>query len=427
MEPDGLGVGVVWWPPLDDLCRPGEGLVDVVEVEPEAFWVPAQDRGSFRSMLPQALAHLSQPKLLHGVGAPLAGPCPPPTGHAEALAGDIAAIEPHHISEHLSFTRFFHEPAGDPIFAGFMLPPRQSSAGIALAAANVRRHRASCSGLPVAFETPVSYLPPLPGEIPDGEFVAGVAQAADSGILLDLHNVLCNARNGRQQVDAFLAELPLQRVWEIHLAGGESTSGFWVDAHSGLAEPELIDIAAGLIPRLPRLRAIIFEIMPERVPEVSLAAIARQLETLHELWETRSSECSPEPQPSRTFFDETAPDPKHWAKRLGAAVTGRISAPLEPRGWWEATAPAIDLYRSLIADARASAVVAAAPMTTRLLLRERGRAGTRSLLVEFWRQTPQGYTTADEGRAFLRFLAAAEPVLPGRDAAAAADLALMAA
>jgi hypothetical protein len=34
------GVGVVWWPELDTLCESGAGLVHVLEVEPEPFWVP---------------------------------------------------------------------------------------------------------------------------------------------------------------------------------------------------------------------------------------------------------------------------------------------------------------------------------------------------------------------------------------------------
>lgn len=425
--PDGLGVGVVWWPPLDELCRPGEGLVDVVEAEPEAFWVPSPDRSGFRSMLPQAVAHLPQPKLLHGVGAPLAGPRLPPAGHAEALARDIAALGPGHVSEHLNVTRFRREPDGDPVFAGFMLPPRQSPAGVALAAANIRRHRAAaCGDVPFAVETPVNYLPPFPGEIPDGEFVAAVADAADCGILLDLHNILCNARNGRQSVANFVAALPLDRIWEIHLAGGESVSGFWVDSHSGIAEPELIEIAAELIPRLPRLQAIVLEILPERVAAAGLAAIARQLAQLHELWETRGRDARPSPRSPALALEDAPPSPEQWASLLGAAVTGHECSRPHETSWWQASRPALGLYRSLIADARASAVAAAAPQTTRLLLRQKGGAETRRLLAEFWREMPQGYTMADEARAFLRFLEAAEPALPGRAAAETEDLAFMA-
>ena len=80
--------------------------------------------------------------------------------------------------------------------------------------------------------------------MPDGAFAAQVAEAADCGIVLDLHNLLCNERNGRQWVEGFLAAIPPHRVWEIHVAGGKSQRGFWLDAHSGLVEPDLIAILA---------------------------------------------------------------------------------------------------------------------------------------------------------------------------------------
>src|SRR5437764_13881278 len=99
MEPRDLGVGVVWWPPLDALCCDREGLVDVIEAEPEAYWVPTSDGRGFRSFLPDALEHLPQPKLLHGVGAPLGGKCSPPVGHTAALAADVVALQPTHVSE----------------------------------------------------------------------------------------------------------------------------------------------------------------------------------------------------------------------------------------------------------------------------------------------------------------------------------------
>jgi len=55
--------------------------------------------------------------------------------------------------------------------------------------------------VPIAIETAVNYLRPRADELGDGEFVAAVAERADCGILLDLHNIYCNALNGRQSVD----------------------------------------------------------------------------------------------------------------------------------------------------------------------------------------------------------------------------------
>jgi uncharacterized protein (UPF0276 family) len=102
-------------------------------------------------------------------------------------------------------------------------------------------------------ETPVSYLPPAPGEWPDGAFVAAVAEAADCGILLDLHNALRNARNGRQSVPAFCDALSPERVWELHLAGGERESGFHLDAHAGLIALRA-RVRCGLLRRRSRRR-----------------------------------------------------------------------------------------------------------------------------------------------------------------------------
>lgn len=116
--------------------------------------------------------------------------------------------------------------------------------------------------VPLAVETGVDYLKPLPGEMPDGEFFRSVAEQADCGILLDLHNLWANERNGRQPICEVVNQLPLERVIEMHLAGGQEYGGYWVDAHSGLADPELMDIARQVVPRLPNLKAITFEIMP---------------------------------------------------------------------------------------------------------------------------------------------------------------------
>jgi uncharacterized protein (UPF0276 family) len=417
----------VWWPPLDALCRESEGLVDVVEAEPEAFWTPAPDGSGFRSLAGEALKHLSQPKLLHSVGAPVGGTCRAPEGHARTLARDVAELRPEYVSEHLSVTRFRPEKDAAPVSAGFMLPSAQSRAGVELAAANIRQHREALGGAPLAVETTVSYLPPAPGEWPDGVFVAAVAESADCGILLDLHNVLCNARNGRQSVGGFCDAIPLERVWELHLAGGESEGGFYLDAHCGVVEQELMEIAAALVPRLPNLRAITFEIMPERVAEAGLPAIAGQLGRIRDLWNSRSraivrDAAAWDGWPST---DPPLSAPEAWERLLGSAITGLPEPALDDgtRNWWRSAAPAIDIYRTLVGEGRASAVLAAAPRTTRLLLEAHGGSGTRRILAEYWRHLPPQYTAVDEARAFFRFLAETREAEPGMRDAIAADAA----
>ena len=161
-----------------------------------------------------------------------------------------------------------------PRSCGFLMPPLQTQAQAELAADNIRRRRAA-TGLPFAFETGVNYFAPRHGEMPDGEFFATVADAADCGILLDLNNLWVNQKNGRAPIEEVLAALPLERVWEVHLAGAEFAHGFWLDAHCGAIDPDLAAIAAEVAPDLPNLGAIIFEVAPDRLasfPEQRLPA-----------------------------------------------------------------------------------------------------------------------------------------------------------
>lgn len=47
--------------------------------------------------------------------------------------------------------------------------------------------------------------------MPDGLFVPGMAEEADCHILLNLHNILANQKNGRQSVKEFLEYIPSER------------------------------------------------------------------------------------------------------------------------------------------------------------------------------------------------------------------------
>ena len=100
---------------------------------------------------------------------------------------------------------------------------------------------------------------------------------------------------------------------------------------------------------------------------------------------------------------------------LGAAPATALARP----------SPTILRY-SASAGCAARHHAAAAPRTTRLLLRTQGGPGTRRILAAFWRQTPPAYTAADEARAFLRYLAETHAAVPGLPDAARADAALLA-
>ena len=397
----GLGPGAVHCEALHAHFLAHPDLIRVAEIEPSSGWIkaPGPD-GRIRSneATLALVAGLPQAKLVHGIGWPVGGTV---CRALEALAEQkrwADRLDSPWTSEHLSF----NDSAAGP--AGFLLPPLQSPAGVAVAAANIRS-RAAELGRPFAFETGVSYLPPRPGEIPDCEFFAAVAEAADCLILLDLHNLWANARNGRGPIERVLAALPPERIVEIHLAGGMEKDGYWLDAHSGPAPAELLDLARDFVAGLPNLGAVLFEVSPQFVEALGPTAFLGQMEAMNDLWERRGRRPSaPVPRPVEPGRAGEAP------AAYEAALVRALAAPPtsgEPAG--------LALYRTLVAAFRNGALADLMPYTLRLLGRQLGEPALEALLADYRRSEPPPLFPADEALAFAAWLGSNGPSLPYLD------------
>jgi uncharacterized protein (UPF0276 family) len=421
-----LGVGLVYMPGLASAIAEASDALDYIEVEPQQHWL-RRTHGARELRLDYAefetIRELRKPCLLHSVGCPIGGTFSLLDQHAAMLRESVAALDPAWVSEHLSFNQFQH--AGVQQHASFLLPPLPCAASVATAVRGLGALRAVVAR-PLLFETGVNYLRAQPGEWSDGRFVRAVAEQADCGILLDLHNAWTNARNGRQPLDAFLDELPLDRVVELHLAGGESLDGYWLDAHSGLTPPELLRFAIDLVPRLPRLRAITFEMMDEAMSNGACdpARLHAHLIDLQCLWSTRGSWVS---SPNDGYRDEPstpgdwsrAPKPETWEDTLGALVIGidePIAAAQDPALTRRLLAdPGLAILRTLVQAVRAGSVVELLRLGTRLLVLARGREFLSECFTGFWRESsPQPFAT-DEAIRFGEYLLALRLDVPGLD------------
>ena len=58
----------------------------------------------------------------------------------------------------------------------------------------------------------------LEGQMPEWDFVAQVAEATDSLILLDLNNIVSNSVWGGFVAVEYIRQLPAERIWQVHLA-----------------------------------------------------------------------------------------------------------------------------------------------------------------------------------------------------------------
>jgi len=306
-----LGVGYIDFPGAGELLDAAAGLADVIEVEPQTLWLRRGGRYEADAASIERLAAMPQTKLVHGVGFPVGGTAAPEEAQLDLFVDVIRRLGAPWASEHLAFNRT------EELNAGFLLPPLQTEAGVTNAVSAIRALESRLP-VPFAFETGVNYLRPRPGEMSDGAFAAAIAEEADCGILLDLHNLWANERNGRQRVVDFLAELPLERVWEVHVAGGFEYEGYWLDAHSGPMPEGLVALAREVVPRLPNLHAIIFEILPPFLSRLGADGFRAQLEELRRLWERRQ----PAGRPAGSLPARAA--------RKGCSTPGRTVNPRRP-------------------------------------------------------------------------------------------------
>jgi len=381
----------------------------VLEVEPQTMWLKVRDAERPYRANEEMLDHLLDlpgRKLVHSVGTPVGGTVRPDPAQLVLLRDTIRHLDAPWASDHLSFNQ-------TPEFAtGFFLPPRQTVAGIETVTTSIADLQDALP-VPIAVETGVNYLRPRADELEDGEFVGRVVESADCGLLLDLHNIFANGLNGRQPVSEYLEALPLERVWEVHLAGGMELDGFWLDAHSGAIPDPLYRICEDVIPQLPNLGAIVFEIFPSFVPEVGLELVEEQLERLHALWALRSEGQAPPRRqaPLRLVVDAPGTaSPEVWERALGTLVTGRSAENSCAEDL--AGDPGVRVVESLIHEFRASMIVGVLRLTSRFMMLALGPDAFRTILADYWSKVPPQMYGALEAEAFAEYLVGLDLQVP---------------
>ncbi|MDE1812255.1 MAG: DUF692 family protein [Thaumarchaeota archaeon] len=407
MKSPTIGVGLTFFSELEPLFKSNR-LVDFLEIEPQVFWKHTQRKPDVYEVDMEALASIksfSQPKVFHSIGS-LGGTHSPDLSQISPLLMMKKELQPLWISDHLSFNT---ASGPNALFkTGFLLPLRQNLESVKIAAKAITS-MANHLGAPLAVETGVNYLRSRDDELMDGEFVGAVADAANCGLLLDMHNIWTNQLNGRQPVDEFLHQIPLDRVWEVHMAGGFEEDGYWLDAHSGEIQKEMLDISKQVIPILPNLRAITFEIYPSFISKVGLEVIRKQLKTVRRLWELRGKKLTSKPPSTlqrcrkiKTKVDANSISPTEWENTLGALVVGQNSYGNLAKEL--AVDPGITLYTKLITSFRASMVVRILKLTSRLILLNMGKESFSKMLESYWLEHTPELFASDEAEGFARYL-----------------------
>lgn len=183
--------------------------IDVVEVIADDFFAaPRRERRALRTLAAQV------PVVLHGVTLGLASSVVVETKRLEKTARLCEELRPDYWSEHLAFVR------GGDIEIGHLAAPPRTAATLEGAAVNLAKARAVVGAAPLV-ENVATLIEPPGSECDEASWIAGIARASGCKLLLDLHNLYANALNFNYSPLEFLAQIPIERVAAIHLAGGK--------------------------------------------------------------------------------------------------------------------------------------------------------------------------------------------------------------
>ncbi|MEU4040596.1 DUF692 domain-containing protein [Streptomyces antibioticus] len=238
-----LGTGIGWRPEI----------ADAVERMPGIDWVEVVAENTCPGHLPDSLRRLLDRGVTvvpHGVSLGLGGADRPDAGRLAALAERAEALGSPLVTEHIAFVR-----AGGPLTttarleAGHLLPVPRTRDALDVLCENVRIAQDALP-VPLAVEN-IAALIAWPGEeMTEGQFLYELADRTGVRLLIDVANLHTNHVNRGEDPAKALAELPLEAIAYVHVAGGFERDGVWHDSHAHPVPRPVLDILADLASRV---------------------------------------------------------------------------------------------------------------------------------------------------------------------------------
>lgn len=217
--PQGIGLGLRRQFARELLKSPRR--VDWLEITPEN-WI---NLGGWREEL---LRHCAErwPMVSHSVSLSLGGP----DALDDALMAGIEALRKQlgfaWWSDHLCYSTVNGGQLHD------LLPLPSSDEAIEHVSGRIRKAQGRVDA-PLLIEN-ISYYAHMPGgTLDDATFVRTVLEESGCGLLLDVNNVYVNSLNHGIDPRAFIDQMPMDCVRQLHLAGHTPMDGVVIDTHIG--------------------------------------------------------------------------------------------------------------------------------------------------------------------------------------------------
>ena len=217
------------------------------------------------------------PLVLHGVSLSIGSTDPLNRDYLKALRGLASRIEPAWISDHLCWTGRGGLNMHD------LLPLPYTEEAVEHVATRVCQVQEALARQ-ILLENVSSYLTYTESRMPEWEFLTAVAERADCLILLDINNIHVSAFNHGYDPLDYLEGVPVERVWQFHLAGHSNQGKIIIDTHDRPVVDPVWELYSSAVKRFGRVSAMIErddDIPPLGVLLAELGKARSLAETVH--------------------------------------------------------------------------------------------------------------------------------------------------
>lgn len=219
--------------------------VDWFEIISENFMVAG---GKPRHYLEQIRCRY--PLAMHGVSLSIGSTDALDRSYLTALRQLAREVEPIWISDHLCWT------GNGGINSHDLLPLPYTGEAVAHVVARIGEVQ-DFLGREILIENVSTYVGFADAEMEEPVFLSEIARRSGCRILLDVNNVYVSSRNHGFDADAYIAALPAERIWQIHLAGHSDYGDYVIDTHDHPVRGEVWDLYARTLARIGAVTTMI--------------------------------------------------------------------------------------------------------------------------------------------------------------------------
>ncbi|VAW47173.1 Uncharacterized protein conserved in bacteria, NMA0228-like [hydrothermal vent metagenome] len=190
------------------------------------------------------------PLTLHCVGMSLASVEPLDLDYCQKIKKLSKRVNARCISEHLCFS------AALGLYSHDLLPIPYNQKTLAHCVQRVLQVQ-EVLGERILVENVSSYMTFQDSDMDEVDFICALAEQADCDLLVDVNNIYVNQLNHGLDGEAYIDQLPLDRIKEIHLAGYQQQDNFVLDAHNNPVSEPVWQLYRRLIAKRPSIPTLI--------------------------------------------------------------------------------------------------------------------------------------------------------------------------